>query len=408
MVPTRRRLLVRLNAVIQVWTLFIVVFNTGLDVDIRGDGTLEADDVRTLVITLVVAIVWTAASIALWRWSRKASTPVRLRRARRALTARANEFRAEAWWRDSFPAIVTAHSAGVREYPRFVGEGIEFGTVRLRMPRTRPRSYVCVSLASPLPHLVLDAVENDGVRSGLPENLAERQRISLEGDFDRIFRAYAPRGYARDALYVLTPDVMAVLADHARAFDVEIVEDRAVFFRAERRRWDDPALWREVDAILTHVAPRLRQRSLRYTDERVAGQVAVEIAESLASGSGGHRVAPGRSHGGPGRATAPLVDAPPRVVGERARGLVVHGRNGGLRHPGVSRRRHASGHVRRRAEPGGSLHRPTRSRRRQAPLRRATHPASRACESGAIETTMRIVPSTACSACSNTPPMSRP
>ncbi len=234
-VPTRRRLLVRLNAVIQVWTLFIVVFNTGLDVDIRGDGTLEADDVRTLVITLVVAIVWTAASIALWRWSRKASTPVRLRRARRALTARANEFRAEAWWRDSFTAIVTAHSAGVREYPRFVGEGIEFGTVRLRMPRTRPRSYVCVSLASPLPHLVLDAVENDGVRSGLPENLAERQRISLEGDFDRIFRAYAPRGYARDALYVLTPDVMAVLADHARAFDVEIIEDRAVFFRAERR-----------------------------------------------------------------------------------------------------------------------------------------------------------------------------
>ena len=286
-VPTRRRLLVRLNAVIQVWTLFIVVFNTGLDVDIRGDGTLQADDVRTLVITLVVAIVWTAASIALWRWSRKASTPVRLRRARRALTARANEFRAEAWWRDSFTALVTAHSAGVREYPRFVGEGIEFGTVRLRMPRTRPRSYVCVSLASPLPHLVLDAVENDGVRSGLPENLAERQRISLEGDFDRIFRAYAPRGYARDALYVLTPDVMAVLADHARAFDVEIIEDRAVFFRAERRRWDDPALWREVDAILTHVAPRLRQRSLRYTDERVAGQVSVEIAESLASGSSG-------------------------------------------------------------------------------------------------------------------------
>jgi len=76
-------------------------------------------------------------------------------------------------------AIVTAHSAGVRDYPRFVGEGVEFGTVRRWMPRTRPRSYVCVSLASRLPHLVLDAVANTGVRSGLPENLAERQRICL-------------------------------------------------------------------------------------------------------------------------------------------------------------------------------------------------------------------------------------
>jgi len=281
-VPTRRRLLVRVNAVALVWTLFFRVFGTGLQVDVTQDGVLTAEDVHSLVVTLVIAVVWVAASIALWVWSRRPSAPVRLRRARRALTARANGYRAAPSWRDTFRAIVTGHSAGVREYPRFVDQDgrVEFGTVRIRMPRTRPRSYVSVTLASPLPHLVLDSVANDGVRSGLPENLAERQRISLEGDFDRVFRAYAPRGYGRDALYVLTPDVMAALADHARDYDVEIIDDRVVFFRADRRRWDDPALWREVEAILAHVVPRVRQRSLRYMDERVDGQAAVDIARN--------------------------------------------------------------------------------------------------------------------------------
>ena len=53
----------------------------------------------------------------------------------------------------------------------------------------------------------------------------ESQRISLEGNFDRFFTTYAPEGFHRDALEVLTPDVMALLIDHAGDWDVELIDD---------------------------------------------------------------------------------------------------------------------------------------------------------------------------------------
>ena len=37
------------------------------------------------------------------------------------------------------------------------------------------------------------------------------QVLSLEGDFDRYFTLYCPKEYERDALYVFTPDLMALL-----------------------------------------------------------------------------------------------------------------------------------------------------------------------------------------------------
>ena len=46
---------------------------------------------------------------------------------------------------------------------------------------------------------------------------------TLEGDFDRHFTLYAPDGYGRDALYLLTPDLMSRLIDSARAFDVSLL-----------------------------------------------------------------------------------------------------------------------------------------------------------------------------------------
>ncbi len=49
--------------------------------------------------------------------------------------------------------------------------------------------------------------------------------LELEGDFGKHFELHVPAGYERDALYVLTPDVMQVLIDEAADRRVEIVDD---------------------------------------------------------------------------------------------------------------------------------------------------------------------------------------
>lgn len=100
----------------------------------------------------------------------------------------------------------------------------------------------------------------------------QSQRLSLEGDFDRHFTLYCPAGYERDALYILTPDVMANLIDGARSFDVEFIDDRLVL----RTRRDmvslDPAQWQRIAVAVNALSGRLQQWE-RWRDDRLEREV---------------------------------------------------------------------------------------------------------------------------------------
>ena len=278
-VPTGRQVLLHVNNTVLLWALFVVFFSIGVAVDGYGDGTVGPREATAFWWAVGVFVVWFTLTVALWRWSlQPLATRARLRQGRRELTALVNGFRPEASGHATFASLVTDHSVGVREYPRFVAAGAEFGTVRARAPRARPWQYLLVRLASPLPHLVLDSRRNDGWGAGLPAAVARHQQLSLEGDFDRSFRTFAPDGYGPDALYVLTPDVMGALVDHAADFDVEMRDDTVVFFRQLDADYTRAADWERVDAALTRVVPRLAALSRRYVDERVPGQGAVEIS----------------------------------------------------------------------------------------------------------------------------------
>ncbi|GAA1328325.1 hypothetical protein ACFSWE_11195 [Leucobacter albus] len=134
-------------------------------------------------------------------------------------------------------------------------------------PTTYLSGYAEFRLPTRLPHLLL-------IRTGslAPGLLAKRrpapgQRLPLEGDFHRSFTVYCPSGYERDALYLLTPDVMAALVDGAQGFDVEIVDDRLLL----RTRRDlvtlDPGIW----LSLLYAAERVIERTTqwrRWRDDR--------------------------------------------------------------------------------------------------------------------------------------------
>jgi hypothetical protein len=145
--------------------------------------------------------------------------------------------------------------------------------------RQHARGFLAMHLDRRLPHMVLDARANDGLfgATSLPAVFDRSQRLSLEGDFDRHFTLYCPREYERDALYVLTPDLMALLIDEAGAFDLEIVDDWLFAYSTREFDLTDATLVRRLFRIVDTVGAKTLDRIERYADDR-AGSAAGVVA----------------------------------------------------------------------------------------------------------------------------------
>jgi hypothetical protein len=131
--------------------------------------------------------------------------------------------------------------------------------------------FVAMRLDRRLPHMILDAKANNGMfASSLPTSVSRDQRMSLEGDFDRFFTLYCPREYERDALYVFTPDLMALLIDEVAAFDVEIVDDWLFLYSPGALALTEPAVHERIFRIISTVGAKTVSQTDRYVDDRVA------------------------------------------------------------------------------------------------------------------------------------------
>lgn len=173
------------------------------------------------------------------------------------------------------------------DVPRFV----EFGNYRYTTGSGKNRTthrwgYVAVRLDAPLPHIVLDAVGNNGLfGTNLPTSFDRDQRLSLEGDFDRYFSLYCPSGYERDALYLFTPDIMARFIDNAAALDVEIVDDWLFLYAKRDLSTLDPATWAWLFTVIAALLDKLAQWG-RWRDDRLAA-AATDAASSGLLGAPG-------------------------------------------------------------------------------------------------------------------------
>ncbi|PPL14111.1 hypothetical protein, partial [Microterricola pindariensis] len=110
--------------------------------------------------------------------------------------------------------------------------------------------FLALRLDRRIPHCVVDARANNALfgASNLG-SFARGQVLRLEGDFNEHFTLYCPRGYEADALYIFTPDLMALLIDHSSAFDVEIVDDWMFVYSPTPWNTLDPAAWARLFAI---------------------------------------------------------------------------------------------------------------------------------------------------------------
>lgn len=271
--PTRRQLLVHVNNCLLLWALTITWFVLGVRIDTLQDNRITPVDVRDMAIAIVVFIGWGAGTVALVKWSRRPlSSRARLAEARQQLTGLANGFALAPTRRRMFVGLITEGRHPTLFHPRFTRGAIEAGNLSRRHRRNGGWCYLSVKLAVPVPHLILQSHRAGDLAAQLPVWVAPSQRLPLEGNFDSWFHAFTPNGYERDALFVLTPDVMAALVDHASEFHVELIDDRIIFFAPGTRKFSHAATWRATAALIDGALPPLVRAAVRYRDERVSGQ----------------------------------------------------------------------------------------------------------------------------------------
>ena len=134
--------------------------------------------------------------------------------------------------------------------------------------------FLALELDRRVPNMVLDSRANNGVFGGtnLPAAFDRDQVLALEGDFGEYFTLYCPAEYERDALYVFTPDLMALLIDHAAPFDVEVVDDWMFVYSGAPFDMTAPATHERLFRIVDTVGAKAVTQTDRYADERVGSR----------------------------------------------------------------------------------------------------------------------------------------
>lgn len=271
--PTIRQLIVHVNHCLMLWYLCIVWFTLGVRIDTLQENRVTAVDARDIVVVTAVFLIWCAGAVLLWRWSRRPpSRRSRMASWRQTLTALANGFESEPTRGARFRSLITTGASATYFHPRFVAQRIEFGNLRTRRARSDDWHYLMLRLPVPVPHLILGSTKAGGISKQLPVHLDQDQRISLEGDFDRHFRVFAPADYGTDALYLLAPDVMVSLVDHAGSFNVEMVDDTVVFFAPGAADFSRAEAWEAFGGLINGAVPVVSRAAARYRDDRVTGQ----------------------------------------------------------------------------------------------------------------------------------------
>jgi hypothetical protein len=130
--------------------------------------------------------------------------------------------------------------------------------------------FLALRLDRKLPNMVLDSKANNTLfGSDLPITFRRDQVLSLEGDFDKYFTLYCPKEYEQDALYVFTPDLMALLIDDARSFDVEIVDDWMFIYSPHQFAPLDAGNYARLFNIVQTVGTKTVTQTANYHDDRI-------------------------------------------------------------------------------------------------------------------------------------------
>lgn len=167
---------------------------------------------------------------------------------------------------------------------------VEFGNFRHTINAGKSQvirrwGYIAIKLDAPLPHIVLDAKQNDLLfSSNLPYIFRKDQQLRLGGEFDQHFTLYCPPQYEVDALYLFSPDIMARFIDDVAVLDVEIIDDWLFCYSKRPFTTLDPMTWTWLFSVTGALLDKLDQWS-RWRDDRLAGSTNPPTADPAIGGA---------------------------------------------------------------------------------------------------------------------------
>ncbi|MEO5499674.1 MAG: hypothetical protein ABIR46_04200 [Candidatus Saccharimonadales bacterium] len=158
------------------------------------------------------------------------------------------------------------------ELPNYEVGNFQYETGSGKNRQIHSFGYIKMKLLRPIPHMVLDAKQNDLFRmiSNLPVSFSTSQTLKLEGDFSKYFTLYVPETYERDALYILTPDVMASLIDESSPYDLEALGNELYLYRGQHFDLTSPTSHEGIAKHVNALNTEFVDQASGYKDERVA------------------------------------------------------------------------------------------------------------------------------------------
>jgi hypothetical protein len=84
-----------------------------------------------------------------------------------------------------------------------------------------------------LPRIFLDAHHHEFMNIDIFRKPMDGEIVSLEGDFNKYFTLYVPRGFEIEALQIFSPDVMAKLIDKSKEFSLEFFGDHLYIYSSK-------------------------------------------------------------------------------------------------------------------------------------------------------------------------------
>ena len=157
------------------------------------------------------------------------------------------------------------------------GPGFEIGEYIIEDVSSKFHHYgfIEITLENTVPHIILDSMLNEMSESSSVDfndrikiDIKKDQMVQLEGDFIDYFTAYVVEGYGRDALYILTPDLMSTLVDTAADYDIEFINNKLYFVSREVFRTKEQ--FQKAFTVIEKVSNKVNKRSRRYLDEHAS------------------------------------------------------------------------------------------------------------------------------------------
>lgn len=218
-------------------------------------------------------------------------------RARMAQFAAANGFVYEAVSDPpGLPSSIIVHDNSSRATDRFTFsasphlEAGNFSRVVVAEGGTQRQDwgYIAIDLGVQLPHIVVRSfrIIRRHPAMSIPGDFLPQQAMRLEGDFGQHFGLFAPEGYGRDALYIFTPDFLALLLDEAREVEIEIIDNWLLIYAPKPLDFASPSTISWVLRIASVVGAKAARQTRLYADDRSDDATVAVEGRRLRSGLG--------------------------------------------------------------------------------------------------------------------------